>query len=111
MTNQLTALKELAEDLRLCKPVKMKAFRVALETKGRARSAYYAYSTGSLDSLVKLQRVILGDEWIWSRSFDGEFVLQNKNAACTVVGAKPASIPARAWLLAIIKAKIWELEQ
>jgi len=82
--------------------------------QGQGPSCFAAYANGSLDAAQALHKAVLGDRWIW----DGD---DRNNAVLKIYGEKfilrrdPVSVrstsPARAWLIAIIKALIWENKQ
>ena len=97
---QLTALKELAE--------KVEAGTLDGKTPHcdmDGLNLVLAYS-GSLDAAHSLHKAVV-PEWEWTRYYDGEFGLQKGITFVTAV----STTPGRAWLLAILKAKITELEQ
>lgn len=110
MTDQLTALRELA--------VKVKAGDMLNEHSmfrvfgGDWVHAYNA-SNGSLGAARSLHRDVLGDDWHWTVGFvilrDGYLATVYKDDF-SIVEVATSSSDARALLLAIIKANITELE-
>lgn len=114
MTDQLTALKELAEKVEAgdnfgIVPNSQKAF-------GYIESHAYSYElgefyasafSGSLDAAHALHKAVLGDRWQWAITLNGKVKLFNGHS----MPRASSSLPARAWLLAVIRAKIQELEE
>lgn len=114
---QLTALKELAEK------VEAGDYKTMGDTLSCAKAfgayphpdtqyAINAWNRGSLDAAHSLHKVVLGDRYSWwvEEQPDGDCVSgvfsKQRGRSITAV----STIPARAWLLAIIKAKIQEAE-
>jgi len=118
MTDQLTALKKLAAKVEVGKrtpAINMVAFdenpKVSYAQGAQAWKAY----NGSLDAAHSLHKAVLGDRWEWVMTSDTVDVWKTSSSAMlcerSIRQGKSHDNPARAWLLAIIKAKIQELEQ
>ncbi len=115
MTDQLNALKELAEKVEVGNSSNgAKAYWAFQLDSGGLRNYFMAYH-GSLDAAHALHKAVLGDRWEWVMTSDTVDVWRLNSSAMlmadTICQGKSDASPARAWLLAIIKAKITELEQ
>ena len=109
---QLQALKELAEKVEVdIFPGDLTGPQMGFPDI----SAAYLYDafSGSLDAAHSLHKAVLGDMWGWQvMPRLTKLIWADVASEVTVKGrVKPNDPPARAWLLAIIKAKIQELEQ
>ena len=117
---QLTALKELAEKVEagtLSDELSPHYARRGLWSNSafqldERKLAFRAYN-GSLDAAHSLHKAVLGDWW-WLIEYEdltSEVSLYSPDSRSTIIDVDNfAGSPARAWLLAIIKAKIAELE-
>ena len=119
---QLTALKELAEKVEagtLSDELSPHYARRGLWSNSafqldERKLAFRAYN-GSLDAAHSLHKAVLGDRWDYVMTSDTVDVWKLNSSAMlmskSMCQGKSDTSPARAWLLAIIKAKIQELEQ
>jgi len=103
MTDQLTALKNLAEQVE-AGTATVDDFQVGEFVSVAAWMAFY----GSLNDAKLLHDEVLGDEWHW-RVYLNKFASVDCGWSGPWLGIVDGN-PARAWLLAIIKARIWEIE-
>ena len=65
----------------------------------------------SLDAAHSLHKAVLGDRWEWMLYIEGAYLGTGKEDGCRAQSLLKNTSPSRNWLLAIIKAKIQELEQ
>ena len=117
--DQITALKELAEKVEAGDYKTMGDTNACAKAFGKhphpdAQYAINAWNRGSLDAAHSLHKAVLGDRWICFAEyhFDGLpsiVKMQSKKTGRFVEASHP--IAARAHELAIIKAKIAEMEQ
>jgi hypothetical protein len=108
---QLQALKELADkvEAKRTKKTPVLWFNENAQTLGWSISFIARAYNGSLDAAHSLHKAVLGDRWIPKmhlRSVDPSVLLYGDLGS----DRSYSTTPARAWLLAIIKAKIAELE-
>ena len=115
---QLEALKELAEKVEAGGNVMFGEFASLGFDAGRkqlhAASLAADACRGSLDAARALHKAVLGDRWVWQAQDYGSpyaYVTNRERPEGDRVRGATSTTPARAWLLAIIKAKIQELEQ
>ena len=117
--DQLTALKELAEKVKAGDaPTQFADFSKASSPSFGELVVYFhafqAYNS-SLDAAHSLHGVVLGEGWLCFTEYhlDGlpSIVKMQSKKTGKFVEVQNTRNPARAWLLAIIKAKIAELEE
>ena len=121
MESQINALKSLGEKVETGKAHGMHftkfhyneagaSFRRPLQVYGWSDGLAVEAYNGSLDAAHSLHKAVLGDRYEINLAFGFCHVFPKGNdgeqQACTGVFTSPA----RAWLLAIIKAKIQEIE-
>ena len=116
---QLEALKELAEKVESgIEPNATDVWNVVVfesdKVKGTKEVISWAFH-GYLDAAHSLHKALLGDRWSISLTQDDAktwwcVLKEGFQTSYTGVNGATQETPARAWLLAIIKAKISELE-
>jgi hypothetical protein len=108
MTDKITALKEMLAKVEAGDWGLIKDGRAPLDEFGDALAASHAYH-GSLDAAKKLHEAVVPD-WEWIIYYDGDVGVQQDGGVHHYEQATNP-ITSRAWLIAIIKALIWEAER
>ena len=120
---QVEALKELAEKVEagtwdMSGFMDESDFKILKDTEsftGYITELMDVVEVSSIDAAHSLHKAMLGDRWLWWVNAGSHVMLSSHTMIDTVervkrVEASAQNNPARAWLLAIIKAKIAELE-
>ena len=103
---QIDALKELAEKVEAGEMIQIQEFNEEFAWLGP--KCFAAYANESLDAAHSLHKAVLGDRWKYKIDFSGRVFVEINDQTRITSGYIDGS-PARAWLLAVIRAKISEL--